>query len=352
MMKKVVLMVLLLLVGFVNWLQAKNIVILATGGTIAGVADKSTQTVGYKASALAVDTIIKSVPELRSIKDLKITGEQVLQITSQNFNAELWLKLAKRVNQLIKSRGVDGIIITHGTDTIEETAYFLSLVIKTDKPIVIVGAMRPTTSISADGAMNLYNAALVANADSSKGKGVLVVFNDTIISAREVTKSNNFKVEAFTATGGGVLGYIHSGDIFYVSSPVGLYGKNSEFNIENINKLPVVDIFYGYPGANYKYINLAVELKIDGIVYAGTGNGSMNDEVEKAARSAQKAGVVILRASRVMKGRVARNGEVADDEANFIVAKDLSPQKARILLMLGLTKNKDTKYLQELFNKY
>ncbi len=348
-MKNIYILITMILFSTVS-LFANNIVVLATGGTIAGVADSPAQTSGYKAASLGVDEILESVPELKKIKNINITSEQVLQIASQNFTNEDWLKLAKKVNELAKTH--DGIVITHGTDILEETAYFLSLVINTEKPIVLVGAMRPATSISADGPMNLYNAVLVANSDLSRKKGVLVVMNDSIYDARNVIKNNNYKVDAFSSPNTGALGFVHNGEVSFISTLDKTHTYYSEFNIEDIKKLPKVDIFFGSAGANATYIDVARKDKIDAIVYAGSGNGSMSASVEKAMIEARKAGVVIIRSSRIPSGHVARNGEANDDVNNFIASYDLTPQKARILVMLGLTKNKDTKYLQSLFSKY
>ena len=163
-----------------------NVVILATGGTIAGTGATSTTTVGYTAATVGVARLIEAVPELKAVANVK--GEQVFQIASENMNNDYWLKLAKRVNELLKQDDVDGIVITHGTDTIEETAYFLNLVVKSRKPVVIVGAMRPSTAISADGPVNLYNATILAASEAAVGKGVLVVLNDQINGAAKSPK--------------------------------------------------------------------------------------------------------------------------------------------------------------------
>jgi len=174
-----------------------TVVILATGGTIAGSGATSTTTVGYKAATVPVDALIQAVPDLKNIANVR--GEQVFQIASQNMTNEQWLTLAKRVNELTHQTDVDGIVITHGTDTLEETAYFLDLVVKSDKPVVLVGAMRPSTALSADGPINLYNAVLVAGNQDAAGKGVLVCLDDEINGARDVTKTNTSTAETFKA---------------------------------------------------------------------------------------------------------------------------------------------------------
>lgn len=328
---------------------AENIVVVATGGTIAGVGDSSSQPAGYKAASLGVDKILESVPELKNIRNVKISSEQVLQIASQDYTNEDWLKLGNSVNDILKS--ADGVVITHGTDTLEETAFFLSLVLKTDKPVVLVGAMRPATAISADGPMNLYNAVLVANSPHAKNRGVMVVMSDGIYDARNVVKSHNFKTDAFTSTTG-PIGFIHNSEVVFTAKTEKAHTLESEFNITDIKSLPTVDILFGSAGAPTRYIEKAKEDKVDALVYAGVGNGSMSKSVEKAMRMARKDGIIIVRSSRIINGDVPRNSEVNDEKNDFIASYDLSAQKARILIMLGLTKSKDTEYLQSLFNKY
>src|SRR5215831_13087001 len=183
-----------------------NVTILATGGTIAGTGATSTTTVGYTAAKIGVEALIDAVPELKKVANVK--GEQVFQIASENMNNEYWLKLAKRVNELLAQDDVDGIVITHGTDTIEETAYFLNLVVKSRKPVVMVGSMRPSTAISADGPINLYNAVTLAASPEAAGKGVLVVLNDQINGARDVTKTNTTNADTFRNWELGFMGYM------------------------------------------------------------------------------------------------------------------------------------------------
>lgn len=187
-----------------------NIHILATGGTIAGTGtgSSSTQT-NYKAGQVAIGTLISAVPEIEKIAN--VTGEQIVNIGSQDMTDDVWLTLAKTINKLLAREDIDGIVITHGTDTMEETAYFLNLTVKSDKPVVLVGAMRPSTAMSADGPLNLYNAVVVAAAKESKGKGVMIAMNDIVIGAHSALKTNTISVETFQAPGDGALGYIHNG---------------------------------------------------------------------------------------------------------------------------------------------
>jgi len=327
-----------------------NIILLATGGTIAGIAGSTTTTVGYKSAAITVETLIEMVPEIEAIAN--ISGQQIVQISSQDMNNEIWLSLGKRVNGLLSSPDVDGVVITHGTDTMEETAYYLHLVVGSDKPVVLVGAMRPSTAMSADGPNNLYNAVVLAGSDNARGKGVLVVMNDTIYSAREVTKSSTFLTDAFQAPGLGALGYIQSNVAHFFKEPIGLHTVSSRFSSAEISELPKVDIAYGYANVTRVAIDAFSAHGSQGIVYAGTGNGSLTGEITEALSDARRAGVIVVRSSRVGSGLVARNGEANDDELDFVVSNTLNPQKARVLLLLALSQTTDTKEIQQMFNDY
>ena len=327
-----------------------TVVILATGGTIAGFGATSTTTVGYKAATVPVDALIQAVPDLKNIANVR--GEQVFQIASQNMTNEQWLTLAKRVNELTHQTDVDGIVITHGTDTMEETAYFLDLVVKSDKPVVLVGAMRPSTALSADGPINLYNAVLVAGNRDAAGKGVLVCLDDEINGARDVTKTNTSTAETFKAPELGLLGYVQGSRVAFYRLPTRKHTANSEFDLSNIDKLPDVEIVYGYENVSRTAIDALSAAHVDGIVYAGVGDGNPSETTEKALADARQNGVLIVRSARVGNGIVARNNEVNDDQRDFVVSDTLNPQKARILLMLALTKTKDTKEIQRMFYEY
>ena len=327
-----------------------NVVILATGGTIAGTGATSTTTVGYTAAKVGVDALIAAVPELKKVANVR--GEQVMQIASENMNNDAWLKLAKRVNTLLAQSDVDGIVITHGTDTIEETAYFLDLVVKSKKPVVVVGAMRPSTAISADGPINLYNAVLLAGSKEAIGKGVLVTLNDQINAGREVTKTNTSTMDTFKTPELGFLGYIQGSKPYFYRQSTRKNTVDTPFDIMNLDKLPQVDIVYGYANMNPIALNAFVAAGAQGIIHAGVGDGSLNNTVLPSLSEARKKGVVIVRSSRVGQGIVARNGEADDDKLDFVVSDTLNAQKARILLMLALTKTTDSKEIQKMFWEY
>lgn len=325
-----------------------NIKILATGGTIAGTGTSNTQTTGYQAGVLGVDTLIKAVPGLE--KQANITGEQIAKIDSSAMTNEIWLKLAKRVNELLAQKDVDGIVITHGTDTLEETAYFLNLVVKSDKPVVLVGAMRPATATSADGPMNLYNAVSLAASPESKGKGVLACLDDQINGARDITKTNTTNVDTFKSQDFGFLGYVISGKPYFYKESSKKHTTQSEFDVSKLTSLPRVEILYGHEQDSRIFADAAVKAGAKGIIHAGTGNGSIFPETKEGLLDAQKAGAVVVRASRVGSGVVTH--EADDDQNGFVSADTLNPQKARILLMLALTKTTDVKEIQRMFEQY
>lgn len=323
-----------------------KVVILATGGTIAGSAESSTSAT-YQAAKVPVEQLINAVPQINELA--QVQGEQVAQVASQAMTTEIWIKLAERVQHFLSQDDISGVVITHGTDTMEETAYFLDLVIKSDKPVVLVGAMRPSTSISADGAINLYNAVALAASHDAKQHGVLVVMNDTVFAARDVTKTNTTAVDTFQSRRKGPLARVEYGNIEFYHPP--RTTNPSPFALQDIYNLGQVDIAYGYANASPIPINALAANGSRGIVYVGVGNGNLFPAVEEALINARKRGVLIVRTSRVGSGQVLRNAEVNDDANDFVVASDLNPQKARIVTMLALAKGMNTKELQDLFNR-
>jgi L-asparaginase len=327
-----------------------KIMILATGGTIAG-AQSSAGDPGYKAGSFSVDDLIKAVPKLKDLAD--ISGEQVANIGSQTMNHAVWLKLAHRINEVLKG-DVDGVVVTHGTDTMEETAYFLSLVVRSDKPVVLVGSMRPATAIGADGPANLYNAVALAGNPDSKGRGPLVVLNDEIHYAREVQKTNSTQMDTFKSPNRGRAGVMNTGHAFFFYRNPATHTTRSEFSVEGVGlmDLPRVEIVFSYANFGRDLIDFLVSKDVKGIVLAGVGDGNSTDEAIAALAEAAKKGIAVVRATRTGSGLVVRNVEVDDDKLGFIASMELSPQKARVLLMLGLMRTKEPSHLQELFMKY
>lgn len=327
-----------------------NVTILATGGTIAGTGATSTTTVGYTAAKVGVEALIKAVPEMSKVAN--VSGEQVFQIASESMTNDHWLTLAKRVNTLLVQDNVDGIVITHGTDTLEETAYFLNLVVKSRRPVVLVGSMRPSTAMSADGPINLYNAVILAGSKEAIGKGVLVALNDQIHAARDVTKTNTVTMDTFKASELGMLGYIVGGKPYFYRQPVRKHTVDAEFDVSNLASLPLVEVAYSHANAGTAAVNAFVAEGAKGIVHAGTGDGSLPARTKPALQAARAKGVIIVRSSRVGQGPVVRNGEANDDELDFVVSDTLNPQKARILLTLALTRTTNTKDIQRMFWTY
>lgn len=326
-----------------------NVVIIGTGGTIAGAGASSVNTAAYQSAVVPVDKIIASVPEMQKIANIR--GEQIFQIGSESFNDERLLKLGKRVSALLKQDDVDGIVITHGTDTIEETAYFLNLTLKSNKPVVVVGSMRPGTALGADGALNLYDAVLVASSKDAVGKGTLVVMNDEIHSGRDVTKTNSFKVETFRSPYG-PLGYVVEGKLLFYRLPARPHTMATEFDIDKINSLPRVDIAYNYGNVSRVAYDAFAAAGAKAIIHDGTGNGSASEFIVPVLREIRGKGIQIVRATRTGSGVVIRNGEQPDDKYDFVVTDDQNPQKARILTALALTKTNDSKELQNIMWKY
>lgn len=328
----------------------KNIAILATGGTIAGASHIPTDTVSYHSGVVPIEDILKEIGSLKNIAN--IISEQVTQIDSADISHAIWLSLATRINTLLARPDIDGIVVTHGTDTLEETAYFLNLVIKSEKPVVLVGAMRPSTAISPDGPMNLYNAIILAAYPGTRGKGVLVTLNDTINCSRDVTKTNTALQDTFKAPELGYLGYIIDGHPHFYRMPTRKHTYMTEFTIGELTELPQVEILYSHVNDTGSLAQAVVTAGAKGIVYAGLGNGNMSQTMQIVFQQIAKQGVIIVRGSRVGSGVVTRNGAINDDANNFVVADTLSPQKARILLMLALTKTKKPNEIQEMFWNY
>jgi len=349
-MKKILsLLTLLVLVLQVQAQQLPKVIILATGGTIAG-AGASADRAGYTAGKIPIDDLIGTIPSVKKVAD--ITGEQIASVGSQDMSIEIWKKLAIRINEIAKNKEADGIVITHGTDTQEETGYFLDLATSTDIPIVLTGSMRPATAISADGPKNLYDAITIAANPKSKGRGVLISFNEGIYDARDVMKLSTTKTNAFGSPNTGPVGQAYDGRVeFYLKSEREV-NPTKPVVITADTKFPRVDIVYMYADAPSDMIDMLVAKKVDGIVIAGVGNGNFNKVYTEAVKRAVAAGIVVCRASRTPSGRVVLHDEINDDELGTIVSDDLTPQKARILLMLGLTRTKDKKQLQDLFFKY
>lgn len=350
-LKKLSLIVVVLLLSATAALAAgkPNIHILATGGTIAGTGTSATST-NYTAGQVAISTLLDAVPGLNDIAN--VTGEQIVKIGSQDMNDAVWLTLAKRINELLKRDDVDGIVVTHGTDTMEETAFFLNLTVKSDKPVVLVGAMRPSTAMSADGPLNLYNAVVTAAAKESKGKGVVIAMNGLILGAQGATKMNTVDVQTFQSPNSGALGYVLNGKVSYNMESLKRHTTKSEFDVTNLDKLPKVGIVYSYSNVDADVMTPFLNGGYQGIVHAGVGNGNIHQNLFPMLEKARKQGIQVVRSSRVPTGPTTLDAEVDDNKYQFVASQELNPQKARVLLMLALTKTNDWKKIQQYFNEY
>jgi glutamin-(asparagin-)ase len=326
-----------------------RVVILATGGTIAGAGATAANSATYQAAKVPVDKLIAGVPELADVAQVR--GEQVFQIASESFTNDKLVELGKRVAQLAKDPNVDGIVVTHGTDTLEETSFFLNATVHSEKPVVVVGSMRPGTAMSADGMLNLYNAVVVAGSPGSRGKGVLVAMNDEIHSGRDVTKRVNIKTNAFYSQWG-PLGMVVEGRTYWFRNPAKRHTMGSEFDVEAIKALPEVQIVYGAGNMSLEMYEAVAKGGAKAVVHAGTGNGSVANYAVDELRSLRGRGLQVIRSSRVGDGFVIRNSEQPDDKYDWVVAHDLNPQKAKILAALALTKTGDTQEIQRIFWEY
>jgi L-asparaginase len=297
-----------------------KIKIVATGGTIAG-AQADVKEAGYKAGTFRVEDLINAVPQLKTLADL--SGEQIVNIGSQDMNNEVWLKLSKRVNELLKQPDVDGIVITHGTDTLEETGYFLNLVVKSSKPVVLVGSMRPATSISAEGPMNLYNAVAVAANPDAKGRGVMAVLNDEIHYAREIQKQNSTQLDTFKSPNRGRAGLVNTGTVHFFSKPVPKHTTETEFAIEGADSLPRVEIF--------RHANVAVT---SSTLRERQGEGHRSCWCRRASRSALHRRLQEAAENRgcpqfAYRKRCRRPQYGLNDDNCFIASMELNPRKTR-----------------------
>ncbi|MGF6762554.1 L-asparaginase [Paraburkholderia sp. GAS33] len=326
-----------------------RIAVLATGGTIAGSAADAANTSGYQAGVVGVDRLLEAVPALSGVA--QIQPEQVASIDSKDMALALWATLAQRVNALLASDDIDGVVITHGTDTLEETAYLLHLTVKSTKPVVLTAAMRPSSALSADGPLNLLNAVTVAASPAAHGQGVLVAFNNRIHSARDVVKTSTYAVDAFQSPEVGALGWVQDGRVEFQRKVVRPHTVDTEFVIGT--KWPNVEIVVSYAGASRIGVDALVAAGVRGIVVAGTGNGSIHASVQQALADAVSQGVVVVRSSRVGSGHVMRNGAASDDALGFVTAGSLNPYKARVLLMLALAAGGTGPVaLQKIFDTY
>jgi len=330
-----------------------HVLIVATGGTIASRAGSPENLSGYSVADTGED-LVAAVPSISDVA--RVTVEQYSNVPSTAITPADWVRLAQLINGALEPQGegpygdVDAVVVTHGTDALEETAFFLNLTVRSEKPVVIVGAMRPASAISADGQLNLLNAIRVAAHPTSRDRGVLVVLNQEINAARDVTKANTKLVQTFAARGLGILGVVEGNRPVYYRGTERRHTHESEFDVSALapDNLPRVDVSYTYAGSDGVDVDAFVAKGARGIVVATAGAGATTHGQSAALRRAFEAGVIVARSSRTGSGRVgsgrSRGGSVSAD--------DLNPQKARILLMLALTVTEDAGEIQQIFNTY
>ncbi len=326
----------------------KNIVVLATGGTIAG---KAKNTDGeYKAGTLGVGELLKAIPELKNLANIKT--KQVANIGSQDLDIETLLHLAKQAQKELDKDEVDGVLILHGSDTLEESAYFLNLVLKTKKPVVFTASMRSGGAMSGDGDMNIFNALSVAVSKKARKKGVLVVLNDEIHHSSEVSKTNTTALNAFASPNTGKIGSVNFGEVRFFVKSLKKHTYKSRFNISYIDDLPRVDILYSHFDDTSLFVRASVAIGARGLVHAGLGNGNIYHKTLSILKEAEKKGVIIVRSSRTGSGIVTSKGELDDKKLGFISSNWLNPQKARVLLMLCLAYKLNKKQIKKVFSRY
>jgi L-asparaginase len=322
--------------------------ILGTGGSISGIGPHRLDYTLYPEAGkkLTAEQMLERIPEARELAEL--TGEEVLQVGSPSIGPKEWLQLSNRVHALLGPDGVKGIVVTHGTATLEETAYFLHLTVKSDRPVVVTGAMRPPSAIGTDADLNLLDAIRLAATPEAAGRGVLTILNNEIQSARDVTKSNAFRVDTFDSRDFGVLGYVDSdARVLFYRSVTRPHTTATPFDVHGRKDLPRVDIVHAYAGADGVLVDALTERRPAGMVLVGFGGGSFPTAFLDAGKRAVKAGIPVVLATRSWNGRVVSTPN--KDADGFIVCDDLMPQKARILLMLALTVTRERSAIQRMF---
>ena len=329
--------------------QTPRVHILATGGTIAGAGSSSTGS-RYTAGQVAIGTLLDAVPQINEVA--QVTGEQIVNIGSQDMSDDVWLTLSKRINELFDNNEADGIVITHGTDTMEETAFFLSLTIKSPKPVILVGDMRSSTALSADGPLNIYNAVVAAADPASQDRGVMVSMNGELLSAPTVTKMNTTSVETFKAPNNGPVGHVFGGKVIYSMNAGIPRGTRLIFDVNSLNSLPKVGIVYSYSNIEADMVAPMLDNGYKGIVHAGVGNGNIHKNVFPVLVQARQRGILVVRSSRVPTGPTTLDAEVDDNKYQFVASQSLNPQKSRVLLSLALTATNDWQEIQKYFNLY
>jgi L-asparaginase len=314
------------------------VAVVATGGTIANT----------PSGRLHAGEVADAIPALKSVARLEV--EELIRVASSAIGPEHWLPLAKRIDELVSRQDVKGVVVTHGSNTVEETAYFLSLAVKSDKPVVLTAAQRQFTTLSSDSPKNFLQAVRVAASDEARGKGALVVANDVINAARDVSKNITTRLETYSSRDMGALGFVDDDQITFYRLPLKQHTRATPFDVARLQKLPRVDIIYTYAGADGALIEAAVAQGAEGIVIAGFPTGVATPVMDEAIRRAVARGIPVVMTNRGGMGRVM---DKRRSEARPLIWGDnLTAVKARVLLMLALTATRDRAALQQMFEKY
>ncbi len=329
-----------------------RVYLLGTGGSISFVGDYRTDYINYSYSNqhLSIQEMLERVPEVQQFAE--VLPEQLINVGSTDVGPQHWLQLAQRINEIFEvDPNAAGVAITHGTATLEETAYFLNLTVKSHRPVVITGAMRPPTGLGTDADINLIDCIRVAASPESAGRGVLTVLNNEIQAARDVTKTNSYRLETFRSNELGCLGYADSDEqVVFYRTPTRSHTLDTEFQVSEGTELPRVDIAYAYAGADGLVIRALADAGVPGLVAAGLGSGGSSPEFMAALKEAKAAGTKVVIATQTGNGRVMRTRRF--QEEGYIVADNLAPKKARILLMLALTRTDDPPEIQRMMLTY
>lgn len=327
-----------------------KVAVIGTGGTIASIGKTSLDIVDYGANKtmLEVDKILELFPEVHEVADVVPVPFSAIPSPAVGF-AE-WKALVEKIDALAADPDLDGIVITHGTASLEETAYVLHLTVKADVPVIVIGSQRPSSALSTDAGFNLVNALRVAGDPAARGLGVMTLLNDEIQCAREVTKTATYRLQTFQSPDFGCLGHADGDAVVFYRRPIRRHAPETEFDLRPLSALPRVDIVYAYAGADAVAAEAFMAAGAEGIVSAGFAPGFCGPGVEETLKAAVASGVTVVQSTRAGSGRTVRSSRAA--EAGFIAADNLNPQKARILLMLALTVTRDPEEVARMFQTY
>ena len=323
-----------------------TVAVLATGGTIAGAGSLGKAT-NYRPGQLDVHALVDMAAGAHDIANVRTV--QICNVNSDDITASHWLALARAIDEMAADPDIDGFVITHGTDTLDETAYFLNLVVKTDKPIVVTGAMRPATATSPDGPMNLLQSIALAGSPEGRGRGIMVVFSDGIFGGRDVRKISTFQTDAFSASDFGCMGYMIDGVPHFYNVSSKAHTTATEFSVADFDELPPVAVAYFTVDADARILDFLVENGARGIVVAGAGSGCYSKAWNERIVALSGRKVPFVRSSRIGAGMITHDDAY---RGNLVTANDLAPQKAAVLLRLALTRTSDPVRIQEMFDRY